>query len=259
MKKLLVGSVVLSSLLLAGGDLVPVIVDEPIIERSTWSFELEPYMMISNIDGDSKFGRLPPSELNVDFGTILENLDLGAMVHMEVHHTSGYGVWLDYGFMDLSNDIEPVDKITSLRIRQGVLEAFGMYRTEVYSGYIDYMAGMRWWKNDYDLSYNFPALGRNGVISRDVNWVDGVIGARYTHILNNNWKLRVHGDIGAGGADFTASTSAAVVYTINDMIDVDVKYRATWVDYEEGTKGLSDYFVYDTVTHGLIVGVNFKF
>lgn len=260
MKRVLIGSVLCASLLTAGGDIVPVVdMQNAEVATSAWSFEVEPYLMITNIDGDSKFGRLPTTELNVDFSTILDNLDLGAMVHMEAHHKSGYGVWLDYGFMDLSNGINPVDQITSLRVRQGVLEAFGMYRTEVTSGYVDYIAGIRWWENDYDLTYNFPALGRNGVIRKDVNWIDAVIGARYTHSINENWKLRVHGDIGAGGADFTASTSAGIVYTVNDLIDVDMKYKATWVDYEEGTKGQSDYFVYDTVTHGFIVGVNFKF
>jgi len=72
------------------------------------------------------------------------------------------------------------------------------------------------------------------------------------------------GDIGAGGADITYGASAGVIYTINDLMDVDVKYKATWVDYEEGEKGPgtlfnSDYFSYDTVTHALILGLNFKF
>jgi len=62
-----------------------------------------------------------------------------------------------------------------------------------------------------------------------------------------------------GGADITYATSAGIIYTINDLLDVDVKYKATWVDYEEGTLGTRDHFVYDTVTHGLIFGLNFKF
>lgn len=42
-------------------------------------------------------------------------------------------------------------------------------------------------------------------------------------------------------------------------MDIDVTYKGTWVDYEEGTQGTSDYFAYDTLTHGLILGLNFKF
>ena len=259
-KNILLGSVLLSSTLFAGGDIAPTpVVEEPVVETSAWAFEFEPYMMISNIKGDSQFGNLPTTELDVDFGTVLDNLEMAFMGHFEAHHQSGWGMWIDYGFMDLANNIDPVDRITSLQIRQGVLEVMGMYRQPLSSGYIDYLAGIRWWDNDYDVDYMLPQLGRTGTLSKEVDWVDGVVGARYTHILNENWKLRMHGDIGAGGADITYGASAGVLYTINDLMDVDVKYRATWVDYEEGTLGQRDYFLYDAVTHGLILGLNFKF
>ena len=264
MKKLLLGSIVLSSMLFAGGDIEPVIEEEPVVETSAWSFEFEPYLMLTNIDGDSTFvsDRLT-STLNVDFGTILDNLDMAFMGHFEAHHQSGWGMWIDYGFMDLSNDVATVGAIDSLEVRQGVLEVMGLYRQTLSSGYIEYLAGIRWWDNNYDV---YSSNGTHAV-DRDIDWVDGLVGLRYTHILNENWKLRVHGDIGAGGSDITYATTAGVIYTINDLLDVDVKYKATWVDYTEGTpvdvvSGPPydrDYFVYDTVTHGLVVGLNLKF
>lgn len=260
LENILLSSVLLSSTLFAGGDIAPApVVEEPVMETKTWSFEVEPYMMVTSIDGDSKFGNLPTTELAVDFGTILDNLEMAAMVHMEAHHQSGWGLWIDYGFMDLANDVDPVDRISSVQVRQGVLEVFGLYRQTFSSGYIDYIAGIRWWDNDYDLDYSLPLLGRTGTLAKDVDWVDGVVGARYTHILNENWKLRVHGDIGGGGADFTAAASAGLIYTINDLLDLDVKYKATWVDYEEGIAGQRDHFIYDTVTHGPVLGLTFKF
>lgn len=254
----------MSSILFAGGSVAPIVVDEPqveaveTVETKTWSFEFEPYLMVTNIEGDSKFGNLPTSNLDVDFGTIMENLQMAVMARFEAHHQSGWGVWIDYGFMDLANDIDPIDAISSVQVRQGVLEVMGMYRQPLSGGYIDYLAGIRWWDNDYDIGYSGPNIG-TGMLSKEVDWVDAVIGARYTHSLNENWKLRVHGDIGGGGADFTASAAAGVIYAMNDLIDVDVKYKATWVDYEEGTEGLRDHFIYDTVTHGLVVGINLKF
>ena len=257
MKKFLAGSMVLSSLLFAGGNMEPTVVAEPVVETKAWSFELEPYLMVTNIYGDTKlFENGPGVPVDVDFGTILDNLDMAAMLHMEAHHESGWGMWIDYGFMDQSNDIDSVEGITSVRVRQGVLEVMGFYRQTLSSGYIDYLAGMRWWDNDFELNTI------RGNLDKQSDWVDGLVGFRYTHILNENWKLRVHGDIGGGGADITYGTSAGVIYTMNDFIDVDVKYKATWVDYEDGTPGLpgqNDYFSYDTVTHGLIVGMNFKF
>ena len=261
-KNLLLGSIVLPSILFAGGAIEPtpiVVNEEPIVETKAWSFEFQPYMMVTNIDGDSTFGNVPTTALDVDFGTIMDNLEMAAMARFEAHHQSGWGLWIDYSFMDLANDIDPIDRISSVQIRQGVLEVMGLYRQTLSSGYIEYLAGIRWWDNDYDVDYYLPRLDRSGTLSKEVDWVDAVVGARYTHILNENWKLRMHGDIGGGGADFTAGASAGVIYTINDLMDVDVKYKGTWVDYEEGTEGQRDYFSYDTVTHGLILGLTFKF
>ena len=261
-KNILLGSVVLSSMLFAGGYIEPTPVEEaPVVETSAWAFELEPYMMITNIEGDSKFRNTPTANLDVDFGTILDNLDMAFMGHFEAHHQSGWGMWIDYGFMDLSNGVAVAPNVESLSVRQGVLEVMGLYRQTTSHGYLEYLAGIRWWDNDFDLSSSSLALLNK---SRNVDWVDGVVGLRYTHILNENWKLRMHGDIGGGGADITYGASAGVIYTINDLLDVDVKYKATCVDYEEWEKGVvtllrSDYFSYDTVTHGLVLGLNFKF
>ncbi len=249
----------LSSFLFAGGGMDNDLSKEMDSATGNWSFEIEPYLMLTNIDGNAKFGRLPTTSLNVDFSTILNNLDMAAMVHAEAHHTNGWGMWIDYGFMNLSNDIDPIERVSSAKVRQGVLEVMGVYRVPVKSGYLEYLAGIRWWDNDYDIGYTMPMFGKSGTVSKKVDWIDGMVGLRYTHIIDSHWKLRAHGDIGGGGADFTAACSLGFIYSVNRMIDIDFKYKATWVDYEEGTEGMRDYFVYDTVTHGPIIGVNIKF
>ena len=56
-------------------------------------------------------------------------------------------------------------------------------------------------------------------------------------------------------SDFTASTSLGAIYTINDRLELDMRYRGLWVDYESGDPGDADYFEYDTVTHGPLIGL----
>lgn len=260
-KNLLVGSIILSSTLFAGGDIIPV---EPAIEEvvqtNAWSFELEPYLMITNIEGDTSMGRVTGVPVSVDFGDILENLDMAFMGHFEAHHQSGWGLWLDYGFMDLGPETDgPFGGVISAGVRQGVLEAVALYRQELGNEQIDYFCGIRWWDNDIDVTVDPAVLPGSITASKDIDWVDFIIGTRWTHPINENWKFRLRGDIGAGGADFTATTTAGFIYTINDLMDIDVTYKGTWVDYEEGTQGTRDYFAYDTLTHGLILGLNFKF
>ena len=77
----------------------------------------------------------------------------------------------------------------------------------------------------------------------------------------DKWKFQVAGDIGGFGleSDFTAKADVGVLYTINKRFNLDLRYKATWVDYENGTPGTPSYFKYDTVTHCPLIGLNFKF
>src|SRR3546814_10864479 len=65
---------------------------------------------------------------------IFEHLDLGAMIHAEVRHRSGFGAIVDYSFMDLSGDSDgPVVPGAEIKaeVFQCILEAFASYRFEI--------------------------------------------------------------------------------------------------------------------------------
>ena len=257
---LLLGSTLITSALFAGGDISPV---EPTmgenahhVTASPWSFELEPYLLISSMSGTTKLGRSPTLEIDMNFGDILEKLDMGAMVHFEAHHANAWGLWLDYGFMDLSSDLTgPIGGVTDAGIRQGVLEAFGMYRQEISSGYIDYLGGIRWWDNDIDVSHSILPLA----VNVEEDWVDLVVGARWTTPINESWNFSVTGTVGGIGSDLSLSGAVGVKYVISDLLELDLQYKALWADYESGTRGQQGYFAYDVTTYGPIVGLNFKF
>lgn len=228
-----------------------------------WSFELEPYLMATSIIGDASIGRVTGAPVDVDFKTILDNLDMAAMIHFEAHHNSGWGLAMDYGFMDLSQKhSNNRDGFLKVGLRQGVLETLGMYRVKYRRATVDYFAGVRWWDNDISLTLD-PAV-TNGSTNIDVkeDWVDVVAGVRWNNKINKDWNFIARADIGGFGlsADFTSTVEAGVTYKISKLMTLDMKYKATWVDYEnDGNEGEVDYFVYDTITHGAILGLNFKF
>ena len=87
------------------------------------------------------------------------------------------------------------------------------------------------------------------------------MGVRWIIPLNEKWNFMVRGDVGGLGleADFTASLFANVRYAMTESWLLDLGYKAIWVDYETGTEGQPGYFSYDTVTHGLLLGVVYKF
>ena len=225
-----------------------------------WSFQIEPYLLGVSIDGDAGIGRVTGADVDISTSDIIDSLDMGGMVHFEARHESGWGMFLDYAFMDLSDDITgPRGGVLSGDVRQGVLEAMLVKGTQSGDARLDYFAGLRWWDNDVDVTIDPVILPGTVSASVDEDWVDLVIGARWKNPISEKWTFVLKGDIGAGGADFTAGGVVGFRYRIGELTELDLGYKALYVDYETGTPGQPGYFKYDTTTHGPAIGLMFKF
>lgn len=235
----------------------------PMASANGWSFEIEPYAMATSIDGDASVGRVTGADVDVDFDAILENLELAAMVHFEAQHESGWGVILDYGFMDLAADISSArGGVIDAEVHQGVFEALVSKRFQVDGDqHVDLTAGIRWWDNDIDVVVDPAVLPGTFVFDVEEDWVDVVIGARWVKPMNDAWSLHVQADVGGFGleSDFTASAALGVSYRFSDRYALDMRYKGTWVDYESGSRGTANQFGYDTLTHGPIIGLIVNF
>lgn len=227
---------------------------------SDWSFEIEPYVLASSIEGDAGIGRVNGIPVDVGFDDILENLDVGAMLHFEAHHNNGWGLALDYGFMNLGADTTgPIGGIIDVEVHQGVFEALVVKRSQTPGRTLDYTFGIRWWDNDIDLLVDNALLPGSTSASIEEDWIDFVIGFRLKQRVNDSWYFIAQADVGGLGADFTSSVATGFQYKMSDDWFLDLRYKATRVDYQDGTTGQSNFFVYDTVTHGPIVGFNYRF
>jgi opacity protein-like surface antigen len=227
-----------------------------------WTFSVEPYVLAANIAGDAGIGRVNGAEVDVDFSTILENLDMAAMIHFEAHSGNGWGFAFDYGFMDLSDDIfGQRGGVIDARVRQGTLEGLLIRQSRNETIGLEYFAGFRWWDNDVDVRID-PAI-LPGDIGRkvDASWIDLIVGARWTRRINNRWQLQFRGDIGGFGveSDFTSALAASAQYEFSQRFSLDLQYKALWVDFEKGKSGQDGFFSYDTVTHGPIIGLQINF
>jgi hypothetical protein len=228
-----------------------------------WQFKLEPYIMFTNISGDADNGRASGIDLNLDFSTILENLDMAAMLKAEALHHSGWGATIDYGFMDLGQKKSSQrNGYLDASLRQGIFEALGFYRYQLSNGYIDYMAGIRWWDNDISITLDsaiFP-----GSLNTDIeeDWVDVIGAIRWRQRLQENLYFTGRVDIGGFGveSDFTSGLELGVDYELSETMTLVVKYRGIWVDYDnEEPINTPERFSYDTVTHGPILALAFDF
>ena len=261
---ILLSTVTLFSLLHAGGDIVPVS-EESVVEDSDWSNELQLYGLGIWMSGDTKISRMQnKANINMTPEDIYGNLKFGGMFHYEGISSNGWGIWLDYAFMNLGFDTDTVMIDGSTGFYQGIMEAFIKYRSPLEGGYIDYYGGIRWWHNDIDMDYNvdlglpkIPSFNWSGTY----DWCDPIIGTRWTYSLTENWSLRLRGDVGGFGiaSDFTAAIETVALYNIDEDWQLKMSFKSLWVDYEEGIAGTKDYFSYNTVNYGPIIGITYKF
>jgi hypothetical protein len=242
--------------------LCSILITLPAQAAEDWNFVIEPYLLISSIDGDAGVGRVTGAEVAVDFDDIMEDLEAGFMIVFEAHHSSGWGILVDYGYMDLGSDISgPLGGIISADTHQGILEALIAKRIDMDNSTIEILGGVRWWDNDVDVVIDPVVLPGTVSTSLAEDWIDPVFGIRFTMPMADKWKLVLRGDVGGFGvgSDFTAVAAGGILYSFNETFSLDVQYKALWVDYEDGTRGAPGYFAYDTVTHGPLVGLKFEF
>lgn len=228
-----------------------------------WEFMVEPYMLATSIGGDAAIGRVGEVDVDVDFDTILDNLDAALLVHAEAVHNSGWGIWFDYGLMDLKGDTRTVrDGRLDVRVKQAVTELAAIYRIPLDPNgeSWDIIFGARHWENELRLKVAPPAGPVDQFTLRtEPGWTDAFVGGRYRTPLNEDWSFYVYGDIGAGEADFTGAARLGVEYAFNNTWEIDLAYKGLWVDYEEGRQRQAGHFIYDTLTHGPIVGLKIHF
>jgi hypothetical protein len=97
--------------------------------------------------------------------------------------------------------------------------------------------------------------GRSYSDSADKTWVDPIIGFRVHHDITDKFFVRALADIGGFGisSDLTWQAMASLGYRINDKASVGLGYRAISTDFTSGGT------TYDVTSHGLLLGLEYRF
>ena len=231
-------------------------------EDKTWDISIEPYLSAASIKGDAGMGRVSGTPIDVDFSAILENLKMAAMVHFEAQHRDGWGIVLDYGFMDLGADTTVgAGGVVDASIRQGIFEGLISRQIGAEGAGLEAIFGFRWWDNKVRANID-PLILPGSLNARiDEDWIDPVVGIRWTNALSEQWNLRLRGDIGGFGvgSDFSWSASATALYTMSDRFVLEFGYKAIDVDYDNGNASDQGFFAYDATTHGPLLGLIIEF
>jgi hypothetical protein len=235
--------------------------DEPLApvvmpSEDRWEFAFAPYMWAAGLEGTvAQFG-LDPTEIDLSFKDILENLDMTIMAAAEARR-GRFGIFADIIYTDLSTHGTGPGGIFSARLGNKQLVGTAMLEYRVVEdgrSSLDVMAGGRMWYVDTNARIT-AGVGSGFSGSDDATWVDPMIGVKGRWQGASPWYLTGWGMIGGFGvsSDIDWDAMAGVGYAFNDWFSMVAGYRGAGVDYSDGS------FSWDVVMHGPIVGGVFRF
>lgn len=213
-----------------------------------WSFVVEPYLMLPNMEGKVGIGEQPPASVSEDPSDIFGNLQWGAMLYLEARND----LWAfssDLLYMDLKvkEDVgdPPIAEI-SVNPEQLAWELAAMRRI---SPGID--LGVSLIYNEITATVNLTPTGGSGAQARmKEDWIDPSVVMRGRFPLNDKWALAARANVGGFGmgSDLFWQLQAHATYSFSERMNMSVGYRYISVDYDEGSG--PDRFIYDMDTFG---------
>jgi hypothetical protein len=231
-----------------GFDLSPTVPDRSVnAANETWRFTLKPNFWAAGISGDVDFRNLPSQDVDVSFGDILEDFQIGGMLGLEARKGEDDVAFLgDLFYVSLEDERTNADVEMDLFI--GELDvAFRPWEPK----WLEVVAGLRYWNIDSDIDPTGPAHE-----SEKTDWFDPVVGARATfHPFGERWTSQWRGDFGgfSVGSKSTYQLSADLQYGFSESLRGTLGYRILNVDYE------AERADYDLTLYGPVVGVNWSF
>lgn len=223
-------------------------------EPDAWEFNLAPlYLWAVNLEGDATI-RGADNSVNLGFDQIFDNLEGAFIFHFEALHENTWGFIVDIDYLNISQTGQIAIFDIDLTVKETIAEIDGFYRITHDVHQFDVVAGLRY--NEVELEYDF--VGMQFSNSMNESWWDPIVGVRYRYQLGNRWWLQLRGDVGGFGvgSNFTWQTIGLIDYQPWKYVSLIGGYRALSLDYETG--GVRDQFKYDTLLHGPVLGINFR-
>jgi hypothetical protein len=242
LKNILIGSVILSSILFAGGDIAPA---EPMIEElpvNAWNTSASIYMWGAGISGETAAG----GDIDITFKDILENLNMALMGNVAAHKDK-WGIETDFVYMHLGNDIEDRLILNEFSFKAWIVTPMITYQViEDEHLNLHVLAGAQY-------LYMKPSLN-NRETSGNI-W-DGIVGIKGDYAFNEKWFMPFHFNIGTGDTDITWQAFAGVGYKY-ESFDLIAGYRYLDWNFEDSDPGGAVFN--DLSISGPILGAKFRF
>lgn len=220
-----------------------------------WHFAIDPYAWMTAVSGDvTSHGYT--AHMYIPFSTILQDLQIAAMVHME----GGYGplsLMLDPLYVRLKdNDIND-GIVNDVTLKMTIIDAgmfYKLYTTQPWSRWnqvtsFDVLAGARYFGLDTDIDFiPIPSYSTNMGAGAPI------VGGRIWHNFTTKFHFWIRGDVGVGridGVNKTWSATTGLAYTVHKNIDIGAAYKVLKLDVTDSGININSLF------YGPMVGVSF--
>lgn len=162
---------------------------------------------------------------------------------------------MDFNYLDLGTEQQTDAVNIEVGFTSQILNAGATYRFLNGRHTVDGLAGIRWTMLEAEVDLN--NIGTS--VDADRDWVDPIVGVRYGFHINDNWALRLYGDIGGFGvsSDFTWQGLGLIDFQPWKNVALVAGYRAIGTDYTSGSG--RDKFTYDATVLGPVAGVDIRF
>jgi len=256
-KAIIASTLLLATIPATAGTTAPSTGDTELIAttESGWRVSTSMYGWFTQLDGDMTIsGTTVP--VDVPFDKIFDNLKFTFMGLVEV----GKGRWSfmsDLFYAKLEPSVSQRFLTFDSQIEQFIGNFAVFYNiVETPSTRFDAYTGVRvnWMETDVEITRN-----RTGTTifsdSADETWVDPIIGVRINHDLTEKFYVRALADIGGFGisSDITWQAMASIRYRVTENASLGLGYRGLGTDYTSGGT------TYDVISHGLMLGLEYKF
>jgi hypothetical protein len=194
--------------------------------QEEWDWSVTPYLWAAGIDGEAGLGAIE-TDIGVDFADIVDVLAGAALVHVEARKDT-YGLFGDLVFLSLESDPETATaggrtetQFDTTIVELGYLKEASPAGLEL---------GIRYW--DLDLELQPTTLPS---VERSEDWVDGFVGVRFEHEINDKWNWTTRANIGAGGSDFSLGFGTTFGRELGSGSQVVFGFKLLEVDFEKSS------------------------
>jgi hypothetical protein len=211
--------------------------------QDTWTYEASPFLWAAGLEGREGFGGVT-ADVDAQFKDLIEFVDIGLALRI-VARRPPMGWFAEASYVEVQDDVDSA-LLGPVRFSSTQTFAEGGIQYELNSAFAVY-GGLRFQSLELDIRTT-PAR-----LEQTEEWIDAIVGARWTPLVSDSWVIWARGDVGGGSSDLVWLAEVGGGYRWNTTWGAYLAYRVLDTDYEHGG------FVYDIRQSGLLFGFGYRF